>query len=537
MKSALKKLDQFLDHHAAILIIVALVLIARLPNLSEPYWYGDEAIYLTIGQALNKGYTLYSEIIDHKTPIIYYLARVGTQFNFRVLTMVWTAAATALFYIVSFQLFGRRKQATLAAGVFALLTTMPWLEGNIPNGELFVLGFVLAGAALLTTTKYWKSFFDAKATASALSSKRQPLLLLLSGMFLSLGILTKVPAVFDLAAFLSIGFLSGLLTLTSSQSLVQKRTALVELIGQWILLFVGVAVPIVVSILYFVSKGAGNDYLQFGLLYNFRYAGTWQLDIQNPVLAFLFTFPGKLTALAAVVALVSIFHRRLRPQLSFSVLWFYLALVATLLSNRPYPHYLVQLIPPFALMVALLVHEVQVLGKRLFSKSSSVPVSVGILSVSALSIFLVVAPLLFLQVRPYPALSYYQRWWLLVSGRLPSDVYRNSFNAYMNDNYIAAKIIKANLTDRMFIWGTNPMLYALSGASPAGRFTVAFHIETFDAYDETLQDIMRVKPEFIVVMNDHAESFPELQQYLRTNYKPHAQTFEHFVLWRRNIGS
>ena len=43
-------------------------LILRLPSLFEPYWYADEGIYLTIGNALRRGEILYSQIHDNKPP-------------------------------------------------------------------------------------------------------------------------------------------------------------------------------------------------------------------------------------------------------------------------------------------------------------------------------------------------------------------------------------------------------------------------------------------------------------------------------------
>src|SRR5690554_2880145 len=95
----LKRVDSFLDRHALLLLALLIIVALRIPNFYEPYWYGDEGIYLTIGQAMNKGVALYREIVDHKTPIIYFLAQVGTQLNFRILNFVWMTITTVLFYI------------------------------------------------------------------------------------------------------------------------------------------------------------------------------------------------------------------------------------------------------------------------------------------------------------------------------------------------------------------------------------------------------------------------------------------------------
>ena len=51
--------------------VLLIVFILRIPSFFEPYFYGDEMIYLAIGNALRDGVELYKEIFDHKTPLIY----------------------------------------------------------------------------------------------------------------------------------------------------------------------------------------------------------------------------------------------------------------------------------------------------------------------------------------------------------------------------------------------------------------------------------------------------------------------------------
>ena len=92
-----KKFDSWLHSHLFLLLALLLLLALRIPNFFEPYWYGDEGIYLTIGNAIRNGERLYTEIVDHKTPIIYFLATVPTQLYFRLLTLGWMVISTILF--------------------------------------------------------------------------------------------------------------------------------------------------------------------------------------------------------------------------------------------------------------------------------------------------------------------------------------------------------------------------------------------------------------------------------------------------------
>lgn len=49
-------------------VLMALVVILRVPSFFEPYNYGDEMIYLTLGQGMRQGLTLYKDIHDNKPP-------------------------------------------------------------------------------------------------------------------------------------------------------------------------------------------------------------------------------------------------------------------------------------------------------------------------------------------------------------------------------------------------------------------------------------------------------------------------------------
>lgn len=523
--SVLRRLDRLFDRHVLLFALLLLVVALRLPNLSEPYWYGDEGIYLTIGQTLNRGATLYSEIVDHKTPVIYWLAQVGTQLNFRLVLIGWMLAATTLFYQLSRQFFRSQWQVALSGLFFVLLTSLPALEGNIPNGELFVIGWVLLGAVLLWQTPY------AQALTSFTKTDNMPTYawLLVAGAMFGLGILTKVPALFDVAAFAFIGFL----TVDVRLSLVsQLKKAWVKSRAAWMMLGLGVFLPILGSIFYFVLKGAGQDYLQFGLLYNIYYAGSWQLKFDSALVTFLFSLPGKTLMLTAGLTLVWWARRWLTPQLSFLVAWLLLALYASLLSNRPYPHYFLQIIPPLALLVgqtALLAEQV-VSGKKAVLGKQAILGRLGfILGLFGLVLLIGGA----IGLRPYPTFSYYKNWYLLQTNQLSTRDYYQGFNRFMNDNYSAAWLFRSKGVEELFIWGTNPMLYALADAKPTGRFTVSFHIKDLDVFDETLLDLQESHPPFVVVMHNEKHPFPEFYAYLNAFYIPDERPFEHFTVWKR----
>lgn len=522
MLSTIQKFDRRICHHLILLLALLLVIVLRFPNFFEPYWYGDEGIYLTLGTAMRHGERLYTDIIDHKTPMIYYLAMVPTQLDFRILNVAASLVTVTLFYFFVRKLVKSKLAVSLATFFFVLITCLPWFEGYIPNGELFVMFFLFIGATFFSRTELFNNFIADEKVTSHIAAK-QLILFLISGIFFGLGVLTKVPALFDVLAFL---FIFWLLFNQTIWQIKTKPKLLWSVIVAGGVCFAGVLLPILLSIVYFVARGSGQAYLDYGLLYNFHYVESYVPSFPAAALNILFKLPVKagllVLLLLATTATQKIFSGRFR----FIFGWVCLAFFASLLSNRPYPHYYLQIMPPLALLLAYVTQVVVD-----FSKKTMHWQKLAELIVSGLFVAVFIATLLLLHVGLYSTSGYYLQFWKLATRQITPTQYRDSFNSYDADNYKAAAIIRTSQEQRIFVWGTDPMLYALSGKSPTGRFTVAFHIYDFHALDETIQDVKKHAPEYIVVMNDE-KPFPQLQAYLNQYYMPNAQ-FQHFVLWKR----
>lgn len=86
--------------------------------------------------------------------------------------------------------------------------------------------------------------------------------------------------------------------------------------------------------------------------------------------------------------------------------------------------------------------------------------------------------------------------------------------------------------DRLFIWGTNPTLYALTGMRPVGKLTVAFHITDLHAEAETMTALLSEPPLYIVVMDDEQADLPGFDSFLRKTYVP-LRSLDHMTIWRR----
>ena len=184
-------------------------------------------------------------------------------------------------------------------------------------------------------TAYFRDLLSENKEAIGFDRK-EALWLLGAGTALGLGILTKVPALFDAGAILTAGYFT--VTNRFSPRLTNKRfLAALKLTGLRLgLIIAGIFLPILLSVVYFWAVGSGQDYLQFGLLYNLHYAGNWELDFNNTILNGLFTLPGKFVVAASGVFAITFLRKYVKPRTQFIFAWFMLAMFASLLSNRPY---------------------------------------------------------------------------------------------------------------------------------------------------------------------------------------------------------
>lgn len=476
------KLAAWIERYEFLIMVWLAAILLRLPNIFEPYWYGDEGIYLTVGQALRRGIGLYAGIMDHKTPIIYWLAELaGTLLRFKLLLLVSSLISIGLFYALAQKLFKNTLAKKLAVIAFMLLTVLPRFEGNVVNGELILMPFVLAGVLL-----WWK-----------VNEKKTPTWqqLFWSGMFFGLAILTKVPAGVD---FLAILIYLGLFNFEES-----KRNRVKNKLMMIVMLILGCITPIGLSLVYFLLKGTGKEYIQYGLLYNLWYIGAWGSPFSHPVAIFLASLKGRLVLLLGFVIGCWIGRKRLTKGLIFSLLWFGLALFGALLSLRPYPHYLLQLMPPTALL----------LGYMIQSKYKQ-KILIGCIFVLALG---VVSTLNFY---PYPTRAYYKLFIDYMSGKINEDEYRVAFDSNVPGSYIVAQYIRehTDTDERIFIWGDEPVVYALAQRSPATKYTSAFHVESLNGFEETLAQISAMKPRYIFDSYKKYESFPGLYQLLEMDY-------------------
>lgn len=467
-----------------LLLITVIFFLLRLPSLIEPHWYGDEGIYEVIGLALKNNHLLYKDIWDNKPPLLYlvYAFFNADQFFVRTASLISGLLSVILFFILSKRLFKTSQSTLISTSLFALLLSTPLLEGNIANAENFMLLPIIAAAYIVVEIQAQKK------------QKRAALLLLTAGLFLSIGFLFKVVALFDFCAFLLFLLFTYLPQHIAPFRIKQIPQYFSILQNHLFPFLVGFLTPITCAILFFVSKGAFSDFVNAALIQNVGYISYGNTFIVSQGLLII-----KLILLGSVVTLLFLKRRQLSYATLFIYLWLAFSLFNALFSQRPYTHYLLVLIPSFSLLFGSLFEEFFLEKKVQIAKK-------GAIEKISLVCFLLVLLIISKNFQLYGKnIAYYKNFLTFITNHRTVTDYQRFFDKKTPRDYEIAQYLKTRLKDgdSVFIWGNNAQVYALINKLPPGKFIVAYHITAYDTTrNETRDELTKVKPRFVILMPD-----------------------------------
>lgn len=470
MKAHLQRIER--SHEFWFLTAISVVFFfLRLPSLFEPYWYGDEGIYETIGLALSRGQTLYTQIWDNKPPLLYYTYALfqGDQFSVRFLSLLAGLGAVVILFFLAQKLFHTLKVSLISAGVFALLFGLPIIEGNIANAENFMLLPIIA-AALLVYSAATSNRPDKPTTS-----------LLIAGLMLGIAFLYKIVAVFDFAAMLV--FL--LIVFTPTKLSVHELTSAIRHTFKLLALFIGgFLLPFVLSLIYFFFNGALSEYLYATFLSTVGYVGYNNVFIIPQGL--LIT---KLLLLAAVVLFLFIRRKKLSLPFIFLSLWTAFSLFNSFFSQRPYTHYLLVLLPSFSLLLGSIFYPKNKFQYHIMA------VCVGLA---------LIAFTYFDHWSLTKTIGYYGNFISFITGRKELSLYESFFDRRTpRDSEIVRYLLSHDSTQDILVWGNNAQIYYQTGSLPPTRFTVTYHIQAKKEYENELAvAVKQHPPKFVVVMPD-----------------------------------
>ncbi len=485
----MEKISKYIHVPLWLFLLLSVVLILRVPTFFEPYNYGDEMIYLALGEGVRQGKVLYLDIHDNKPPLLYYTAALaGNLFWFKSILLLWHLGTVIVFWKLTQNLAPKKLRfQKVSTALFALLTTLPLLEGNIVNAELFMIGPTIGAFLLL------------------LEKKHSLLKMFSAGILFSIATLFKVPALFDIPVIFV--FLLVAQKFTKGSVVAFFKTAFI--------VFVGYITPIAVTFIYYYFRGALPDYIAAAYFQNVGYLSSWRpsdqersfLEKNAPLL-----LRAGITFMGTLVLVLS--RKRLSKTFLLASLWMLFSLFAVTLSERPYPHYLIQSVPALSLLLGVL------------------------LTSRTMEQLLVILPLLIFFSVPvyykywyYKTTPYYVRFVNLLTGNISQETYLRSFDGNAIRNYKVASYIQT-LTERkepVFVWGNSSTIYALSRRLPPLKFVADYHISDFANRGYVIKELQDKPPKVVVVLPD-APQFAELNKVLTSSYIL-VQTIEEAEVW------
>ncbi|MBY0425338.1 MAG: glycosyltransferase family 39 protein [Cytophagales bacterium] len=297
----------------------------------------DEAISAVAGVEIAHGGLAYKDAVDHRGPVTYYLYalafRLGGDYNMWyvriLLSLLRAASAWILFKAVELM---DPKAAALVTAIFCLMTVYGSSGDFLAFHTEWPMCFfvVLAGYGMIKIMK---------------GSSISPLAPLGVGFSFAMAILSKQLAVFDIAAW-------G--TLFIIYAFYQEKFRVFWINVSWMAFSFVVTLGLVVG--YFYLNGGLEDFIFYVFTYNSAYymKGKSLLSLPWDMVNQLswFFWSRKYLLLLLLFTFLSIaFIKRGNSQVSVakflaaSALCFFIALIGTCLSGRPFGHYVIQLIP------------------------------------------------------------------------------------------------------------------------------------------------------------------------------------------------
>ncbi len=483
-----------------ILLFSTLFFLLRLPSLIEPYWYGDEGIYQTLGKAILDGRILYTEIWDNKPPLLYviYAFFNSNQFNIRLFSLLTGIGVLISFYYLSKILFNKIKTSVIVTVFFLILFGLPTFEGNIANAENFMLLPIMGAAYIITVSTLYKG------QRRSLDEKK---LLFFAGILLGIAFLFKTVALFDFAAFTFFYFMVHFNKKLSLKTIIEFAKLHFTILTHYV---IGFVIPFLISAVYFLFHGAFLTYFESIFLSTVGYVG-----LNNTFIIPQGLLITKLILLLVYVSALFKFRKKINTHFLFILLWVGFSLFNSFFSQRPYTHYLLVLLPSFCLLLGLILEE----KKRL---------RILFLFLFFLIIFFSLRS--FNYWNPLKTTEYYGNFLSFLINNKTVDEYQQFFDKRVPQDTGAALYVKNHLPKNasVFYWGNSAQMYVLSGKLPPGRYTVAYHsLLNTQTLKETQKDLEREKPHFIVILPDMG-TFP----YPMYNYA-HRVTLQGVEIYER----
>lgn len=445
----------------AFLLILATAIVCERLFVPQMPLSPDSTAYAIIGHELLNGKTLYTDIWDHKPPVIYIVyAAAEILLGYSPQTIVLLNVFIGILFMLGLFYAGKAgRGGTIsglwAAGLWVIVSGYTFeIEARDPNTEVFINACVIWAFALL-----------AKNRERDLAAKH----LIFVGLLFTLGSFFK-PVFIAYAVFLMAAHIAFPRGGKTNRKKALIDTLLIGAIGAigWILMFT-----------YFAATGRFEIFYKTIVSYNSYYSGNILANIIAPLQGrseVVLDFMNPLAAFAVAGLILTFFYNRRKAALLGAFLastW-----IAIALPGRFYAHYFQLWLP------VLIVGSSWAIGHYVVSEKTHLR-----LASYAAGIFLA-GFLIFNQISSYQS-AMAKDWTPFINPPLVAgeDTARQ-INSLLKED------------ETFLLWGNTPNLYFLSNRRPPAAFLFQQHLNE-SPVSETLvnrvkSDLERVRPELLI---------------------------------------
>jgi 4-amino-4-deoxy-L-arabinose transferase-like glycosyltransferase len=483
----------------AVFGIILLTVAIRVPSLLHPQPIDSEAMYSVVANEIVDGGLPYADVVERKPPLLFWtyaaIFEVAGKFNWKALhfvALLWTLCAMAGLYVIGRELFDRNTGliAALFYGVFQPF----WSWKNLAFDAEMLMNLPIIWA--------W-------AIAFRRGSSRLRPELFAAGALLGVAFLLKQPAAIaavPLGIYLLLPSYRASRGFTPTNSIIQAAMLTTGFFA---------ALGLVTIVLW--KQGILHDAFYWTIADHDVPHVFWQKGIVNTLIFIGTCLPLLIGTTMACRDKSEIWNGKMAERTALLGLLAASAMGAAA-GARFYPHYYVQLIPPFALLAASYY-------ARLWSRT--IPPPHWLLRPRVTYAWLILTVIAFS----------IKHWTGLAPRRVPSEAGQYLFT-------------HSAQSDRIFVWGQTPEIYLDAHRRPACRYITTFPLTgyvfggpipgfdtrsriLFGAWTTLEQDFARHPPTYIVDVQPDPRSaqypvknFPILAKLLAERYQPVAHTAE-----------
>lgn len=490
-----------------LIVISSTFVLLRIPSFVEPTWYSDAGTYADIGWALNHGARLYVDVWDNKPPGIYWLSAflVGHAQVAVAMPMASTlfAGAAAVCVASIARRVGGAGVGTIAALSYVVVASLPSLDGDVFNAELFGATFVAAAIAIV------------------LHSSR-PTWLIVAGALVGLALLFKGVFAADLVVVMGI---AAIVAIPRARTVITNSS----------LVLAGWAIVAAAAALALFEQGALGAAIAVVARSDVGYVAAYGSQGFAGMSGAMLTAARVLVPVGAGAGVAAAFVVRRRLTAAALAWWLGWDVASSMVSGRGFPHYVQQAEP--AICVALAV-AASALWRRYGHKRMFAAATVAAAVISCFLVLLVPpAELSLADGRGLPGLkvdsvptsllpAYYADGYHRLLDPLAAPAFDRLFPANLTLQRTAmSEIDKHSVSgDRVYVWGWIPWIYTLSNRTPAGRFVAldsAYYVEP-SAEGTLLRDLAAHTPTVLIVETSTTPG--ALLDFLRLHHYQHAAT-------------